>query len=426
MKKIYLFLMVQFCLTAILFSAKLGSIIETNFNLSENIFIKDNLNIIFFDVDQGDAELIITPEKKVFLIDSGNWGASEFVIIPILKKLNISQIDKLIITHPHGDHHGGALYLLQNFKILEFLDAGIPSTEDKYTDVLECIKTKNIKYTIPATEEKIYSEPNLEIICLQNNEKKLKDLTLNDNSMVVMLHYKNFKVIFAADIEELGEDFLVVNSKFDLKSDVLKIPHHGSNTSSTDDFVEKISPEIGIIMVGYKNTFYHPAKTTLEKYENIETKLFRTDYNGHILISTNGEDYNVFTQYKNRYNNKKVNDMTDEAWSYLNDNEDTETAFSLLKDALQLEPDNPAVCSLLGFAFFCDKQYIEAESYLKKAIELNPQEYYGRINLSTIYEIRNDFKTALEYLEEASHLERHGRDMTEILKKIEVLKGKVK
>ncbi|HOK40248.1 MAG TPA: MBL fold metallo-hydrolase [bacterium] len=406
-----------------LFAADLKE--EINDNNLFDLINDTSLYILFFDVDQADAAFIITPEKKYFLIDAGNWGAGEFVIAPILKKLNINTIDKFFISHPHGDHHGGAYYLLSNFNVKELIDAGIITTAEKYKEILDLCISKKIGYSVPLSNSVVYEEPDLEIICLQNNEKYLHDLGLNESSMILMLKYKNFKAIFTGDVETEGEHYLLNHTIHNIEADIIKVPHHGSITSSTDDFINAVKPKVGVISIGYRNYFNHPSAKTIKRYKEIGTKIYRTDYNGHILIKTDGDSFSVIYQLKDRYKTKEIKNVLEETSKLIWQEKKYGEAIKVLNSIYDSAPENPEINSRLGYALYCDSQFTEAEKYLLKAIELNPQDFYARINISKIYELNNLPEKAIKYLEEAVKLERHGRKMEDLYKKIEELKERL-
>ncbi len=136
MKKSILIFIFVVSFLSVIFSAELNLVDKGNLNISYKLLNNELLKIIFIDVDQADAILIMTPKNKVFLIDAGVWGSGEFVVLPLLKKLKINHIDKLLISHPHADHHGGAIYLLNNIKIKELYDAGLPIDEERYKQIL--------------------------------------------------------------------------------------------------------------------------------------------------------------------------------------------------------------------------------------------------------------------------------------------------
>ena len=164
---------------------------------------------------------------------------------------------------------------------------------DNYEKFIKIVLEKNIKVTIVEAGERINIEKNLYIDVLwpcSNN--KISENVLNNNSLVCKLVYLSFSCIFTGDIEEIAEKAILEkykNSTQILKSDILKIAHHGSKTSSTEEFLETVKPKIALIGVGQNNNFGHPNKNVIERIKNNKIEIFRTDENGEICISTNGK-----------------------------------------------------------------------------------------------------------------------------------------
>lgn len=164
---------------------------------------------------------------------------------------------------------------------------------DNYEKFIKIVLEKNIKVTIVEAGERINIEKNLYIDVLWPCSKnKISENVLNNNSLVCKLVYLSFSCIFTGDIEEIAEKAILEkykNSTQILKSDILKIAHHGSKTSSTEEFLETVKPKIALIGVGQNNNFGHPNKNVIERIKNNKIEIFRTDENGEICISTNGK-----------------------------------------------------------------------------------------------------------------------------------------
>lgn len=164
---------------------------------------------------------------------------------------------------------------------------------DNYEKFIKIVLEKNIKVTIVEAGERINIEKNLYIDVLWPCSKnKISENVLNNNSLVCKLVYLSFSCIFTGDIEEIAEKAILEkykNSTQILKTDILKIAHHGSKTSSTEEFLETVKPKIALIGVGPNNNFGHPNKNVIERIKNNKIEIFRTDENGEIGISTNGK-----------------------------------------------------------------------------------------------------------------------------------------
>jgi len=281
----------------------------TEFSKKEGV-----LKIIFFDVSQGDSALICLPNKKTFLIDTGpkeglliqesdpgkvvsEIDAGKEVIVPFLQKNNI-MIEGIIITHPHSDHFGGALSILDNGFIPRwFIDNGIETTHPVYYELLQRLKEKKVQYSV-AKLGKLNLDPNVDIEILapvQMYQADNVDRAENNSSVVIKLTYGNFSVLFTGDIEIFAElDLLEYEEK--LRSTVLKVPHHGSFTSSSEPFLDMVSPEVAIISCGRGNPFGHPHQDTIDKLNKRGIKIYRTDQNENITILTDGKKYVIETE----------------------------------------------------------------------------------------------------------------------------------
>ncbi len=255
---------------------------------------------------QGDASLIQLPNNKNLLIDGGPGGddysrfdAGKKIILPYCQKNKIKKIDAIIMTHPHSDHIGGLLSILKKIPVECIYDCGMPHTSELYYQCLEIIDKKKIIYKIPTSGDEILLDPNVQITVLHppKNWKYRKEA--NDNSIVIMIHYNKIKCLFTGDIEKEVEKILLNNSS--IESTLIKIPHHGSDTSSSDKFIKAVNSKIGIISVGKRNSFGHPSMEVIKKYKDHNTKVSRTDVDGHIIFITDGNHYTLKTI---KYNKK--------------------------------------------------------------------------------------------------------------------------
>ena len=249
-----------------------------------NKFIKDNY-VITIDVKQGDSSLLYLDDKTI-LIDTGglyNQIVVEKTII-MLKSFGINKIDYLIITHGDYDHMGDSIYLANNFKI----DKVILNNDDYNELEKELIKVldkKKIKYLKGLQEIKL---DNYKLEFLNTSEYDNE----NDNSNVIYLNYNDYKFLFMGDAGiDKEKDIL---KKYALKDiDILKVGHHGSNTSSSKIFINNIKPKYAIISVGKNNRYGHPKSSVLGTLSN--SKIYRTDLDGSIVIRFNKNGYKIRT-----------------------------------------------------------------------------------------------------------------------------------
>ena len=248
----------------------------------ENRFLK----IDFFDVGQGDAIFIETMANQQILIDGGPD-------LTILEKLGKEMpfwdryIDLIVLTHPEHDHINGLIEVIKRYKVGRILTNGIVRDTAEYKEWKKIIKEKNIPIYIAQAGELISLDNNIKLFVLYPFENLLGKTSkkTNNTSIVIQLIYKDFELLLTGDIEKEVEQKLI-NSGIDLKSDILKVPHHGSKTSSTKDFIKAVSPVIAIIQAGKDNPYGHPHESVLKTLSNIVTFCKKED--GDIKVLSDG------------------------------------------------------------------------------------------------------------------------------------------
>jgi competence protein ComEC len=254
--------------------------------------IPSNLKIYFIDVGQGDSTLIVTPKNKTILIDGGgsssdNYDVGKNTLLPYLLDRGITKVDYMFISHFDMDHCGGLLYILENLKVKNVIIGKQFDNSENYKTFLNIIKSKKIKVNMVEEGVKINIEKNLYFdVIWPSNKQAVTNNSINNNALVCKLNYKNFTMLFTGDIEEETEKILV--SKYlgtnALKANVLKVGHHGSKTSSTQEFLELVKPQIALIGVGKNNKFRHPNEDVLERLKNLNCKIYRTDEMGEVIL----------------------------------------------------------------------------------------------------------------------------------------------
>ena len=258
---------------------------ETNNSEYANLNINQNhLNIFYLDVGQGDSTLI-TIDGCNMLIDSGN-EQDGYYIVQFLKAQNIKKIDYFILTHFDEDHIGGA------YKILEELEIGIlymPANSNQtktYEKLMSAIEKNNINKntSLKATKDIKYSLGNANWKVLNIND----GYDLNDSSIVIELDYKNTKYLFMGDATTKIENQIEWDDV-----DVLKVAHHGSDSSTSQRFLEQITPQYAIISVGKDNGYNLPSQEIIDRLENNNIKMYRTDKDSTIWITSDGISINI-------------------------------------------------------------------------------------------------------------------------------------
>lgn len=270
--------------------------------LSAHLFPFSQLfSLHFINVGQGDSILIETPLNKKILIDGGGTPFNDFdvgkhTVVPYLRRLGINQIDILVLTHPDLDHLEGLVTVLKEMKVGMVMDSGIDSKDPVYQQFLSLIRSDNgIIYSKVKAGDLIALEPGLEILILNpmNPSTYYQENDFNNQSIVLKLRYKNVSFLLTGDIEESAEINLL-SWQEQLKSDVLKVAHHGSITSSSKLFLNRVQPKVAIISVGLNN-FNLPHPSVVKRLKDYCWEVFRTDLNGTVLITSNGQNINIKT-----------------------------------------------------------------------------------------------------------------------------------
>ncbi len=286
MKKIKIrFLIIAILVTCLLLTGCVQDVVdETNGNITEG-----NLVVHYMDVGQGDSILIQFPEERVALIDGGTRESGEKVV-NYIKNLGIERIDYLIATHPHEDHIGGLPEVVRNFEIGKIYMPDKTANTKIFEELLTEIDNKGLNITIAKGLQTIIDENNLSFVILAPLKGDYPET--NDYSIVTKIEYVENSFLFTGDIEREAEMDLV-EAGFNLKSDVLKVAHHGSSTSSTLEFLKEVTPDYSVISLGKDNSYGHPHKEILERLNTIGTKILRTDELGDIVIQSDGKNITV-------------------------------------------------------------------------------------------------------------------------------------
>lgn len=248
-----------------------------------------NLRIYFIDVGQGDSCLIVTPMNKKILIDSGgseNYNVGKNILFPYLLDRGITSLDYILISHFDTDHCKGFEYVLENMKVKNVIISKQTEVTENFKIIYEIAKRKNINIIVVSKGSIInldkYSE--LEIF---SPDSKNKSQDINDSSIVAKFTAYNFSMLFTGDASQSIEENLIANKSIDLKSTVLKVSHHGSKNGTSEKFLEKVDPKIALIGVGKNNKFGHPTQEVIERLQDNNIRIYRTDEMGEIDLTVN-------------------------------------------------------------------------------------------------------------------------------------------
>lgn len=268
---------------------KIKNLFNQNNNQNQNDYINTNndlLKVHYLDVGQGDSIFIELPNNETMLIDAAESYQSEN-IINYLKNLNYQKIDYVIGTHPHTDHIGGLKDIINTFEIGKIYMPKVVSTTKTYESLLMAIKDKNLKINTAKAVTSIIDTDTLKINILAPNNSTYTEL--NNYSVVTKITYGTTKFLFMGDAEKISENEI----KEDVTADIIKIGHHGSNTSSSIDFIKKVNAKYGIISVGLNNKYNLPKEETITNWENSGTKIYLTSTNGTITAISDGTNIKI-------------------------------------------------------------------------------------------------------------------------------------
>jgi len=239
--------------------------------------------VSFIDVGQGDSELIQTPGGNV-LIDSGDYFARD-ALLQYLKKAGVKDFEYVVATHPHSDHISNIYAVLDAYPVKHVLMPDVTDTTATFKQMLTKIAQKKIPVT-KAVSGAAFSVGGADFTVLAPNSKTYTDM--NNYSAVLKMQYGSTSFLFEADAQSLSENEMLKKG-YDLKADVLKVGHHGSSTSSGKAFIKAVSPQIAVISCGANNVYGFPKKTSLNTLNKAGAKLYRTDLNGTITITSDGK-----------------------------------------------------------------------------------------------------------------------------------------
>ena len=262
-----------------------------------NRFWRNDLRVTIIDVGQGSSALVELPGGRCFLIDGGGFSDNSIfdvgarIVAPFLWHKKIKTIDTIVLSHPNADHLNGLLYIARHFNVKRLWCNSDSTDINSYREFMEIIKKNRIEtvafkdmprsYKINGARFKILYPPK-DYIDKRKNEKWRN---INNNSLVIKISFGSKSILFPGDIMACAEREIVATHGDELKSTILIAPHHGSKTSSTTMFLQKIKPEIVIISAGWKNSFRFPNQSVLKRYNENNCRIFRTDKNGALAIS---------------------------------------------------------------------------------------------------------------------------------------------
>ncbi|NFO80320.1 MBL fold metallo-hydrolase [Clostridium botulinum] len=277
----------------------------TNINTTNTqVTSLNDMKVHYIDVGQGDSELIQIDGKNI-LIDA---GCNDNKALNYLKSQGISKLDYIIATHPHEDHIGGMTSVINNFEIGEFYAPKVTHTTRTFENMVKALQNKGLKITVPKVGDTL-TIGNATMQFLAPNSATYQDM--NNYSIVCKLKYGNTSYLFTGDAESLSEGEILAK-QLDISADVLKLGHHGSHSSTSQAFLDKVNPKYAIVSCGKGNDYGHPHQETIDKLNAKNINILRTDVSGTIISTSDGNNINFNVNASETNTGNTTNNNTSE------------------------------------------------------------------------------------------------------------------
>ena len=259
-----------------------GDTVAHSYRIADNIAACE-LRVHYIDVGQGDCIFAELPDGKSMLIDAGT-NDSVATVCDYIDATGEDRLDYVIATHPHADHIGGMDGVLEEFDVGTFYMPDVQNDTRTFESMLDSLEASDAKVIKAEAGVVVCEENELKIQLVAPTEDYYDEI--NDYSAVVKLTYGETDFLFMGDAEKYSESKITA----DVSADVLKVGHHGSDTSSEESFLKKVNPSIAVVSLGQDNEYGHPHREVLQRLNSMNIKIFRTDKLGTVVIGSDGEN----------------------------------------------------------------------------------------------------------------------------------------
>lgn len=245
------------------------------------------LEVHFLSVGQGDCAIVLCDGESM-VIDGGPRGTSQYVYSYVHDTLRLSHIDYIVSTHPHLDHVGGLASVLNAAPVDLILTPLTEWNSKAFNSMLKYAELQGTPLVVPREGDTLQLGSAV-ITILHCWPEAVQQSRTNDSSIVLRIDFGSTSFLFTGDAEDWSE-YMMIDSRVNLKADVLKVSHHGSGTASTEEFLKAVQPEYAVISVGKNNEYGHPHRNVLDRLSSIGASVLRTDELGTIIIESDGEN----------------------------------------------------------------------------------------------------------------------------------------